>query len=421
MANQRTPTTDTVEPITVEKIVLSGSPFVSSVLGHGAYLISAPLAPAFYRNPIISGPVLPPSTLTCDAESFTSSPRAVITYQWKRDTVNISNETNQTFQTALSGVGDDITCEVTITNASGSQTLTSNIITLEAVQDGFVYQMDVIPIQGLSAPTRVDATDLITFYVQGIANNDKVDVDELDVNFIQGMVNDIKIDNNEMDVYAMNGVVTDAGVAIDELDMCAINGMATDDGIAVDEIDLYGMFHPILLTPLVVVNGDAEAADMTAWTMDTNTVTAETTAPGYSTDNREGAKFFVPEQLGQGVDSQMHQVIVIPGGDLADVDTGRTYCVVRFRHMSDEGFDKMVITLKALKADDTVLATMIYSPDAGPTDTWLIDNSGDTPLSLPTLTRKIKIIVLFDAHASSGTAVNSVYADDFQIEFMKTA
>jgi hypothetical protein len=160
---------------------------------------------------------------------------------------------------------------------------------------------------------------------------------------------------------------------------------------------------------------------MTDWTMDTNTVTSETTAPGYSVDYREGLRFFVPEQLGQGVDSQMSQVIVIPGGDLTDVDTGRCYCVARFLHMSDEGYDKLVITLEALNAADGVLATTVYSPAAGPTDGWMVDSTVDDPLNLPTLTRKVKITVLFDAHASSGTAVNSVYADDFTIELMKTA
>jgi len=197
--------------------------------------------------------------------------------------------------------------------------------------------------------------------------------------------------------------------------------MTGDTKIDVDEADAYAMFLPTILTPLVVVNGDAENSVMTDWTMDTNTVTSETTAPGYSTSYREGLRFFVPEQLGQGVDSQMHQVIDIPAGDYTDVDTGLCYCVARFIHMSDEGYDKLVVTLDALDAGDAVLETTVYSPDPGPTNEWMRDSTVEDPLNLPTLTRKVKLTVLFDAHASSGSAVNSVYADAFTIELMKTA
>tara|TARA_R110000823_G_C15938142_1_gene500141 strand:- start:19 stop:2628 length:2610 start_codon:yes stop_codon:yes gene_type:complete len=61
-------------------------------------------------------------------------PAPTYTYQWKRDTVDISGETNQTYNRAAADAETDITCVVTATNASGAVSATTDIVTAPAIQ-----------------------------------------------------------------------------------------------------------------------------------------------------------------------------------------------------------------------------------------------------------------------------------------------
>ncbi len=390
MGNQAIPVIDSVQGFTFEKVILSGSPFVSAILGPGSYVITAPFTPLFHRDPIISGYVVPPSTLTCEAQSFSSSPRATITYQWKRDTVNISNEINDTYVTVVGDIGLSITCEATITNASGADIALSNVIIPEAVVEGYVYQHDVMSIQGLGAPGRMDMNELQLLIVTGLSHVDKVDV-------------------NEAEVYGITG-------------MQGLNNMTTA------ELEIMPIFLPEFVANLVVVNGDAENSNMSDWTMDSGGVTSVTDAPAFDADittYREGLRFFKPDDLGQGVDSQMSQVIAIAGGDEAAVDTGRCYALAKWIHQSEEGIDRIHVTMKALNAASGELNSEItISPENpeggfnGNTKGWKMDTSVNEILRLPTLTRFVKIVVLFKA-SGSGSAACSSYADAFTIELLK--
>ena len=402
---QVAPNTDTVQDRYVESLMLSGSRFVSSILPPGSHIIAAAAIPVFYREAIITGPEVigeayAPPLLTCEAESHRSSPRGVLTYQWKRDAVNIGSATASTYTTVAADVGTTITCFVTATNASGADTSLSNGIAVVARTPTDLFEMDVVAIQGLSQLDRIDANDVNLVIVSGIANAEK-------------------LDNNEMDVYAMHGTIQPDSIAVDEVDAYAMTGMASLEDIAVSESDAYAMFHPVSLTDLVVVNGDAENSVMTDWTMDTNDVFSVTSAGGFGP--AEGTRFFAPEDLGQGIDSQMSQVIVIPGGDLTDVDTGLCYCIARLFHTSTEGHDTLVVTLEALNAADGVLDTEVWNVPVNDEAQWLYSNSIDNILNLPTLTRKVKITVLFKAHDTLGSTANTVYADDIGIALMKTA
>lgn len=360
MTNQRAPSTDTVEMITVEKIILSGASFVSSILGHGAHVITAASVPLFYRDPIISGLLSAPSTLTCDGDSFDSSPRASITYKWKKDTVDITDETNKTYTTVLGDIDAEITCEVTITNASGNDVVLSNGLTILAITDTSLYELDIMPINGLSAIGRFDV--------------------------------------NALDIHVMQGMPPTATQSVTTL-------------------DAYPIFAPTILNALPLLNGDAENSDMSDWTMDTGGVTSVTTAPDHDTNYREGARFFKANDLGQGVNSQMSQEMTIVAGDLTDVDTGLCYVVARFMHQSDRGYDKIKVTIEAIDAGSSVLATLVFNASTDDDGPWMFEQT--LPLNIPTLTRTIKLIVLFDANAVSGSPENSVYADAFTIELMK--
>ncbi len=381
MTHQPDPVIDAVQDRHVEKIILSGSPFVSSILGPGAYRIIAPSVPLFYTNPVISGSLAPPSTLLCDEGSFNSSPRATVTYQWKRGGVDIPDETSNTWNSVLGDIGDTITCEVTITNDSGNDIALSNAVVMEAILPGYVYEYDVMTIVGMGNPERIDINDLDAFIISGMGH--------------------------------------EAQLSIFSEDVIVITGVAVSARMDMIEADTYVMFVPTPMTPLVVLNGDAENSDMSDWTMDFGGVTSVTTAAGAKTGYREGLRFFKPDDLGQEVDSQMSQVIEIPAGDLTDIDTGRCYAIVNFIHNSNAGYDNLEITLEALNAALSVIGTITQVYDSNPSlDDWRRENTQDNILSIPTLTRHIKVTILFDNN-SGGLATSGAYVDDIQIELMK--
>ncbi len=389
MTDQPAPNTNTVLDRHVESVILSGSPFVSSILGPGAYRIAALAAPNFFRDPIISGFLVPPSILTCEAESFTSSPRAVITYQWKRDAGDISGETSQTYTTLVSDIGTAITCEVTITNGSGSDTELSNSLTIVAIVPSSVYEHDTYVINGLSALARMD-------------------MNELDITIIAGMTHDDKVDLNQCEFHI-------------------ITGMQGFNNMTISESESYPLFVPTFLSVLTVVNGDAEDSDMSDWIMESGGVTSVTTAPGFGADittYREGLRFFNPNDLGQGVDSEMSQKIAIDVGDETDVDTGRCYAAASWIHQSEEGKDWIEVTLEAMNAASSVIATATTISPLNKlggfqvTMGWMRDSSVNEILNLPTLTRFVNIKVLFKS-SGSGSAGNNGYADDFKIDLLK--
>ena len=62
-------------------------------------------------------------------------PAPTYTYQWKRDTVDISGETSQTYNRVAADAGAGLTCVVTATNASGAVTATTASVTVPAIQN----------------------------------------------------------------------------------------------------------------------------------------------------------------------------------------------------------------------------------------------------------------------------------------------
>lgn len=643
MANQRTPTTNTVENITVEKIILSGSPFVSAILGPGAYRIIANSAPVFYTDPLVTGNVVVPTTLHCDEGSFNSSPRADVTYQWFYDDVSMTGETNNTIDIDDSNItrivnGEDVLntyptfkalttshvradnisfpttaitvefwvkavnsggnvgalfsyaqpaeanefglffsgairlslngtvyetgvaidnglwrhvaitwqssdgevllyidgvqrwnnnvqtgqslvtpgilllgqeqdsygggfsinqvldgsmcefriwndvrtveeiednrfdilignesglvtywrldegtgsvandlsatdidgvisnmdswtiesgpvftdreiitflgtdqpyhCVVSLVNDYGSTSAQSNDLQLELVAEGFLYEMDIYVLQGLTSTARIDMNDADMMIVSGLEHNLKIDMNEAEINVVTGVSHLAKIDMNEA-----------------EIDV--ISGFANIDKLDVDEADLYITFTPEFLTPLVVINGNADNTDMSDWTMDSGNVTSVNTAPGWGIDDYRTGRFFKADDLGQGVDSQMSQVMAVAVADESDIDDGKCYAFARFKFFSELNWDTLFITLTALNAADGVLATQTfdvpaYPPYGGFSNVgWLTHNFQDGPLSMPTLTRKVKITILFEANAG-GSPGNNAYIDEIEVDIMR--
>lgn len=429
-ANQRVPVTDAVKKFYHEQLILGGSPFISSIFGPHTYKSQAPSIPAFYRDPIITGSVVAPSTLTCEAQSFTSNPRAVITYLWKKNGSTIENfSTSITYDTFIEDVGDDFTCQVTITNGSGSDIGLSNIITMEAIVPSYIYEFDFIILQGLNNSGRMDLNACDVLVSTGVGIEGTKSVNELDQCTILGMRNDVKIDIDEAESNVISGVSGKNKIDINVADPYVLTGMQSLESDCVNAADAYAMWVPIFVADLVVLNGDAENANMSDWTMDLGTVFSVTTAPiAFGADltlRREGSRFFKPEDRGQGNDSQMSQSIAIAGGDEALVDAGRCYALFDLIHQSEAGIDHLEITMEALKADLSVLNTEttivpLNPPGSfgGGTEGWMYKRNIDEPLHLPTLTRFVKLIVLFVAHDTQGSSANTVYVDDFHIELV---
>lgn len=71
--------------------------------------------------------------LICGLGYSSGFPAPTYTFQWKRNGSNISGETNQTYRRVAADAGANITCEITATNASGTDTATTAAVTAPAL------------------------------------------------------------------------------------------------------------------------------------------------------------------------------------------------------------------------------------------------------------------------------------------------
>lgn len=78
--------------------------------------------------PFVSGTAETGETLSCNGGSWTGAPTIVLTYQWKRDGVNIGSATASTYLLVELDEGASILCAVTGTNGSGNATANSNTV-----------------------------------------------------------------------------------------------------------------------------------------------------------------------------------------------------------------------------------------------------------------------------------------------------
>jgi hypothetical protein len=89
--------------------------------------------------PVISGTLLWGNELTTTNGTWSNSPTGY-TYQWKRNGSNISGATANTYTTTLADWDQDITCEVTASNGSGSGTpATSNTLVPTTTEGDFFH------------------------------------------------------------------------------------------------------------------------------------------------------------------------------------------------------------------------------------------------------------------------------------------
>lgn len=93
--------------------------------------ISIPVfsAPSNTVDPAITGTAQEGQVVTCSTGTWTGTSPITYAYQWKRNGSNIGSATNSTYTLVTADVSQSITCQVTATNAVGSNNATSNTIT----------------------------------------------------------------------------------------------------------------------------------------------------------------------------------------------------------------------------------------------------------------------------------------------------
>jgi hypothetical protein len=119
------------------KVTTTGTDTLAAPVNTTAPVIHSRLAPAwgFETWTPESGTLSVDDTeLSAGVGYWSGYPAPTYTYQWKRDAVNISGETNAIYNRVAADADSDLTCEITATNASGSASLTTAAVTAPAIQ-----------------------------------------------------------------------------------------------------------------------------------------------------------------------------------------------------------------------------------------------------------------------------------------------
>jgi hypothetical protein len=90
-----------------------------------------PLAPVNDTAPVIAGDDEVDAVIAVTSNGvWDNRPDAAFTYQWQISGVDVEGATGSTFVVPEAAVGEDITCDVTATNAVGSTMAVSNFISI---------------------------------------------------------------------------------------------------------------------------------------------------------------------------------------------------------------------------------------------------------------------------------------------------
>jgi hypothetical protein len=76
--------------------------------------------------PAVTGTAAVGQTLTTTSGTWTGAPTPTFTYQWQRNTTNISGETSTTYIAQFADIGSTLRCVVTATNSLGAVSANSN-------------------------------------------------------------------------------------------------------------------------------------------------------------------------------------------------------------------------------------------------------------------------------------------------------
>jgi hypothetical protein len=94
---------------------------------------AASTAPVNTVAPVLSGTNLVGQTLTSSTGSWTGVSPITFGYQWKRNSINISNATASAYVTVQGDLSQSILCLVTATDSQGSASASSNSVTINQI------------------------------------------------------------------------------------------------------------------------------------------------------------------------------------------------------------------------------------------------------------------------------------------------
>ena len=112
------------------------------------YVEPIPVAPVNTLAPAISGVAIIGQVLTSTTGTWTGTAPITYSYQWKRGVTNIGTNAS-TYTLVTADAGQNISCQVTATNAAGSASATSNTLAILATM------LDVYPSASAAYSTRL--------------------------------------------------------------------------------------------------------------------------------------------------------------------------------------------------------------------------------------------------------------------------
>lgn len=143
---------------------------ITGVGGAANIVIASPVsteAPSLVAAPVLSGSTEVGNTVSCSEGTWEGNPTPTYSYQWKRDGVNISGATSNTYTTVVADIGTELTCEVTATNVVDSASATTAALTITgdayyftAIEPLEADALFHLPLQETSGAVAVDSTPL---------------------------------------------------------------------------------------------------------------------------------------------------------------------------------------------------------------------------------------------------------------------
>ena len=118
------------EDTTITCEVTASNVFGSDMDTSNGIFIDEDTPPAFTANPVLTGDSDVGSLMSVTDGVVTGSAPITFTYDWKRDAVSIGAPDLNTYTTVVADENTTLTCEVTATNAFGSDMATSNGIAI---------------------------------------------------------------------------------------------------------------------------------------------------------------------------------------------------------------------------------------------------------------------------------------------------
>lgn len=178
--------TNAINSLKILPSILEGNFLYSSLYQPKQGNVIIKTAPVLLNAPLITGDNIIPAVLSCSTGVWSASPSPVYTYKWFADTIEIPTETNSTLITDLSLFEKVITCEVTATNSAGAAfSLSSNSITMAALEDFILSEFNFLTITGLPFDDTETVYSLEVAIIQGTAKEGMFELTDTNIYIIE--------------------------------------------------------------------------------------------------------------------------------------------------------------------------------------------------------------------------------------------